>query len=197
MKIGFPPAEHCRVEREHQRGIAGGFRSPDHAADHLVAAPRVELEPSRSVADDARDLLECHRRDRAQREWHAHRRRRACGRALTLRVDDALHADRRQEERGGRAGAEDGRTEVAITDLERDAWPDAVPVERLAIGAHGVLAARSIGDIRVGERVHLGARAVLRVFVRNGRRDSPGEGSENTWTCTSPPIVAMVDHGAR
>ena len=135
-----------------------------------MAAARVELEPLRSVAHDARDLLECDRRHRAQRERHAHRGSRTRGGAFALRVDDPLHTNGREEERGRRAGAEDCRTEVAITNVERDARPDTMPVERLAVGAHGVLAAGSVRDIRVRGRVHLGARTALPVFV--GEREA-------------------------
>jgi hypothetical protein len=129
-----------------------------------VAPAGGELEPSWGVAHDGGDLLERDRGDGAQRERDAHRGGRCGGGAFALRVDDPLDADGREEEGRGGLGAEDRGGDIAIADIEGDAGPDVVAQECVAVGAHGVAAARAACDVGVGGGVQLSAGVAVPVF---------------------------------
>ncbi len=60
VQVGSAPAEHLRVERDHDRSRADRLRAADEALDELIVGAPVQLEPARSVAERIGDRL--HRR---------------------------------------------------------------------------------------------------------------------------------------
>ena len=75
VEVARAPAEHRRVEREHDRLAAARLGALDEARDEVVLGRPVELEPARRVAELARARL--HRARRLVGEDHRHAARRA------------------------------------------------------------------------------------------------------------------------
>ena len=70
VEVARAPAEHRRVERDHDRLAAARLGARDEALDEVVVGAPVELEPARRVAELARARL--HRARRLVGEDHRH-----------------------------------------------------------------------------------------------------------------------------
>ena len=76
-------------------------------------------------------------------------------------MHDALDADRRKGDGCGERRAEDGRRQVALTDVAQEPGDDPPVVERRAVGALCPLQARTAGDVAEGFRREPLPRKVL------------------------------------
>ena len=99
VEIADPPAEHRRVEREHDRRAPAALRTRDEALDQLVRRAPVELEPARGVAHRPRGLLHGSRGLVREDERDALGRSRAGDGDVGIAVCHLEHADRAENER--------------------------------------------------------------------------------------------------
>ena len=94
-------------------------------------------------------------------EREAEGRRRARRRPLCLGVEERLHPDRRQQQRGRQSLSQDCHPQVALRDVAQDARHDPPALERRAVGAQGLL----------------GPRAARHVVEDGGSRRAPARAS--------------------
>ena len=160
-EVARAPGQELVVDGDHDRPVAGALGPPHQALDHVAVARPVELEPARPVPARRRHLLDRPRGGSREHDRHAQRRGRAGRRQLALRVDDALHADGREQQRRGQVGAEQAHAQVARLDVAQHPRHQPPAPERLQVRAHGVLGPRAAGDVVVGLRRDAGAEALL------------------------------------
>ena len=91
--------------------------------------------------------------------------------ALRLAVRELEHADRREQERVRDAAPEQLDARVALRDVAQHPRDDLPAPERLAVRAHGLLQARTGGDVRERLLAHraLGAPLELGEVDRDAR----------------------------
>ncbi len=182
--VALAAAEHGRVHRQHDRGVAARARLGDVVERALPVAEDVELQPARSVAAGRRDLVVGARRDRRDAEHRPGRRGGARGRRLALGVEQALHREGRDEERHRDRGAEHGRGRGHLADVDEHARPEAPPPEGPAVGAQRDLVAGAALEVAPDAGVDL-RRGGLEVV---GDVDhEPNLASAFAAICRSPP----------
>ena len=137
VQVARAPAEHRRVERDHDRLAAAALGALDEAGDEVVVGGPVELEPARRVAELARARLHRARGLVGEDHRHALGARRARDRQVGVVVDHLQHADRAQQERRVQLAAEQLDARVALGDVAQHPRHDPPAVEALAVGAHG------------------------------------------------------------
>jgi hypothetical protein len=82
-------------------------------------------------------------------------------------MDDLLHPDRRQQQRRRNLEPEHGGAQVAFADVAQHPRHDPLAPQRVAIGAHRVLAAGAGADVGGGLGVHRLDRALLELGDRD------------------------------
>ena len=101
LQIARAPAEHPRVERDHDRFIAGVAGAGDEARAPGRDPWASTADTSGSPADRVGDVLDRVRRGGAEDERQPMRGGRATDGELAVGVDDRLHADGREQHRRG------------------------------------------------------------------------------------------------
>ena len=173
VEVARPPAQHRRVEGDHERVAAGRLRPADQALDQLVGRRPVQLEPARRVAHRRGALL--HRHRRLVGEDHRHARGDAAARATARSASSCTSSsapDRREQQRGGQPSSEQLDRGVAAADVAQHPGDDGPPVERRPVGPLRDLVARAAGHVGVGARVQRLLRP--RLQRPHGRRHARG-----------------------
>ena len=98
-EIARPPRQDKRVQRHDESGEPSRRSAAQEAGRHLAVTGPVELEPVRGVAQRLGDLFEPVRRHRRQDHRDTEARGRSGDSQLSLRMDDALNAYRRESQR--------------------------------------------------------------------------------------------------
>src|SRR4029450_12876727 len=142
-----PRAQQGRVERYHEVRVAGGSSAPQKAHGQLIIGRPVELIPTRSFTVGRCDLFY-----RVGGLSGVDVRQLQVGGGagagqLGVRVCQFLNPDRREENRGGHAGAEDGRGQVALRAVASLPPLDIPLPERLRVRARGLGIAGARQDV--------------------------------------------------
>ncbi len=165
-QIARAPAEQPRVERDHDRLVAGVARTR-HEARRQIPIPRpVQLIPAAGRAHRLGDVLDRMRGGRAEDRREAVRGRRARHRQLAFGMHDRLHAHGREQHGRGHRGAEHGRAEIPDGDVAQHPRHDLPALERAQVGGHRQLGAGAAGDVAEG----LGGQALARSRFELARR---------------------------
>ena len=194
--VALAPTEDGRVDRQHQRLVAGVGAAVDHLLDQAAITPGIHLEPPAPVAD-RRDLLDGPGGERRQRVGQAGP---GCGpgrRQLTLRVGDAGEPDGRQHERDRDRPAQHGGRRIDLPDRTQDAWSElqasegcAVVDERpLVLGAAVDVVEHAAREPPLGDPPQVGHRRRRRQAATwSGRARSAGT------ACTDRSVSNTADH---
>ena len=136
--VALAPAEHRRVDREHQRLVTRRGGAVDHLLHHRPVAPCVHLEPEPPVADGAYlfDRAGAQRREGVGKAG-------ACGGAghgeLTLRIGDPCETGGREHQWIGERRAEEARGNVDLRDAAQHARSERGGREGALVRGEGAL----------------------------------------------------------
>ena len=151
VQVARAPGHHARVQRDHDRAVAGGVGAAHQRLGQLGVVGPVELVPAGRLAQLAGHVLHGRGGGRAQ----AHRHARAGGGAghgqLGVLVQDRQHADGAQHHRRGEARAQDVGAQVAHAHVAEHPRQDLPGVERAPVRGHAASLAGAPG--RVVERL--------------------------------------------
>src|ERR1700722_1691323 len=110
LQIAFPPSQHARVERDHQRLTSRALGTLQHAGRQVGIFPPIELEPSdaapRAISCSC-DLFDRTARGRAERERQAKRRSSTRRCDLSVLVKNGLNTHRSKYHRRRQLRAEE------------------------------------------------------------------------------------------
>lgn len=139
--LEVPPAQHRRINRQHDSLVPGLLRTLNQTATLLLVLEQVQLKHIRDLAAGLAHVFKRARRETAQPHRYPFRPARPCRCYLAVAVREALHCCRRDAQRDRVAVAEDGHARVDLRDVAQYARPDAVAAVRGLVfceGAPGV-----------------------------------------------------------